>query len=74
MQREQSIRSATTRASQVVLAPEPKVEEFCTKVFDLPGMICADQAGSFVVRYKSGNNYLIDLYDHNDSIKLTEIM
>ena len=70
----QGIRSIIAQAANIQLAPEPPVQETCTKITPLLHLICADQTGWFLVRSKSGNNHIIILCDYDANTIIGEPM
>ena len=71
-QRRQCIRCTTTRAVAMLLAREPNMHESYCKVVELPGITCTDQTGRFLVRSRSGNNYLMIMHDYDFNAILAE--
>ena len=68
----QGIRSTTAQAANVQLMPEPPVHEAYIKTIELPHLICTDQTGKFPIQSRSGNNYLMILYDYDANAILGE--
>ena len=56
----------------MLLAPEPRLKKSYCKVVELPGLICTDQTDRFLVRSRSGNNYLMIIYDYDSNAILAE--
>jgi len=70
----QCIRSTTIWAANVSLTPEPPIKELYTKIIPLANMVYIDQTGKFSIRSKSGNYYIIILYNYDTNTILGEVI
>ena len=66
------MRSTTTGAASVTVAPKLAVREICSKVLELRHLACIYQTGKFPVQSRSGNNYLLMLCDYDVNAILSE--
>ena len=57
-----------------MLAPKHRVNEACSKIIDLPVLICTDQTDRFLVRSKSFNYFMIVFCDYDINAMLGEAM
>ena len=65
-QRRQCIRSTIAGDAAVLLAPETKVDKMYSVVTEVLGLTSTNQIGRFLVKSRSGNNFVIIIYNHDN--------